>query len=91
MRLRESFIRWLERRYEQKLEKFCLMHRGSLKTDTALPPPGHHHSCNRYPHGTLWLLGIAAGYFYGIAAHRVHVAVPFNSHSVNQQEIHHER
>jgi hypothetical protein len=91
MRLHESFIHWLERRYEQKLEKFCLTHRGNLKIDMALHPHGHHNSCNRYPHGSLWVLWMAAGYFYDIATHRVHVAVPFNSHSVNQQEIHHER
>ena len=38
-----------------------------------------------------WLFLIATGCINDIAMHRVRVALPFNPHSVNQMEIHHER
>ena len=38
-----------------------------------------------------WLVLIATGCVNDIATHRVRVAMPFNPHSVDQKEIHHER
>ena len=38
-----------------------------------------------------WLFLIATGCINDIATHRVRVAMPFNPHSVDQKEIHHER
>jgi hypothetical protein len=91
MRLLESFIRWLERRYERKLEKYCLIHGQYFATATRPCVRDHSNPRNHYPRSECWLLGIATGRFNDIAMHRVRVAMPFNPHSVDQKEIHHER
>ena len=91
MKLFESFIRWLERRYERKLEKFCLSHGRDFET-AARPRQGDRGGSRRPIHeerdGFLW---VATGCVHDIAMHRVRVAMPFNPHSVDQKEIHHER
>ena len=92
MGLHESFIRWLERRYERKLEKYCLTHHGQyFAAATRSCVRDHSNPRDHYPRIEYWLLGIAAGCFNDIAMHRVRVAMPFNPHSVNQMEIYHER
>ena len=91
MRLFESFIGWLERRYERKLEKYCLTHEQYFAAATRICVRDHSNPRDHYPRIEYWLLGIATGCFNDIAMHRVHVAVPFNPHSLNQKEIHHER
>ncbi len=91
MRLLESFIGGLERRYERKLEKYCLTHGQYFLAATRPCVRDHRNSRNRYPRSECSLLGIATGCFYDIAMHRVRVAMPFNLHSVNQMEIYHER
>ena len=91
MGLHESFIRWLERRYERKLEKYCLTHGQYFAAATRICVRDHSEPRDHYPRTEYWLLGIATGCFHDIAMHRVRVALPFNLHSVNQMEIHHER
>ena len=91
MRLLESFIRWLERRYEHKLEKYCPTHGQYFAAASRPCVRDHSNSRNHYPRSECWLLGFATGCFNDIAMHRVRVAMPFNLHSVNQKEIHHER
>ena len=91
MRLFESFIGWLERRYERKLEKYCLTHGQYFAAATRTCVRDHNNLRDHYPRTKYWLLGNATGCFNDIAMHRVRVAMPFNPHSVNQKEIHHER
>ena len=91
MKLFESFIHWLERRYSRKLEKYCLTHGRDFEA-TARPhlrDQGGYR--NPYPQGKRWLLMVAIGCVNDIAMYRVRVAMPFNLHSVNQMEIYHER
>ena len=91
MKLFESFIHWLERRYTRKLEKFWLRH--SQEFETTTPFLLRERSKARNPHlkGEHWLLWLVTGFVHDIAMHRVRVALPFNLHSVNQMEIHHDR
>lgn len=91
MRLLESFIRWLERRYERKLEKYCLTHGQYFAAATRTSVRDHNNFRDHYPRTKYWLLGNATGYFNDIAMHRVRVAMPFKPRSVDQKEIYHER
>ena len=91
MSLLESFIRWLDHRYERKLEKYCLTHGQYFAAATWLCVRDRSNSRDHYPRIEYWLLGIAAGCFNDITMHRVRVAMSFNLHSVNQMEIYHER
>jgi hypothetical protein len=91
MRLLESFIRWLERRYERKLEKFYLTHRRDFATLARPHLRDRGGSRDPYARAEQCLLWIATGRVNNIAMHRVRVAMPFNPHSFDQKEIHHER
>lgn len=83
MRLLESFIRWLERRYERKLEKYCLTHGQYFAAATGTCVRDRGNPRHHYPRSERWRLGIATGCFNDIAMHRVRVAMPFKPHSVD--------
>ena len=91
MRLFESFIGWLERRYERKLKKYCRTHGQYVAAAARTCVCDHNNLRDHFQRTKYWQLGIATGCFNNIAMHRVRVALPFNLHSVNQMEIHHER
>ncbi len=83
MRLLESFIRWLERRYERKLEKYCLTHGQYFAAATRTCIRDRSYPRHHYPRSERWRLGIATRCFNDIATHRVRVAMPFKPHSVD--------
>jgi hypothetical protein len=91
MKLFKVFIRWLERRYTRKLEKFWLRHSHDFYTTTPLLRCERSNARNPHLKGERWLLWLATGFINDIAMHRVRVAMPFKPHSVDHKEIYHER